>query len=303
MKTVLVTVALLVLAATASAAGSSRTVTAPAPLIAVAFDGDRIAFVSGFEANDCNRVRVWNLTTRGVTKLGRKTHCERTSTGNSIAQLSLSGARVLWIAYIGGNTREWSLWTATTGKPSPTRLRYAANDAGFGSPFLIGNGDGGLLPYAVDRTAIVLRSNGSRAFAFTAPDTVVGLSAHAGEVAVASDDKRVTILDARGKVLRSESYDTLVAAVQLTDGGVLVQHRSTLELRGTGAPKEWAIPQAARLVGANATRAYYVLRGGIYSLSLAGSSTRMLAPGTAAALEGKRIAVADGRVVRLVAAS
>jgi len=301
MRTALVTLALLVLAATASAAGSVRTVTAPAPLIAVAFEGNRVAFASGFEVGDCNRIRVWNLTTRGITKLGRKTHCEHTSTGNSIAQLSLAGARALWVAYIGGNTREWSLWTATTSKPSPIRLRFATNDAGYPSPFVIGNGD--VLPYSVDRTVFVLRPNGSRAFTWTAPDRVVALSARAGEVAVASDDRAVTILDARGKVLRQEAYDSLVGAVQLTAGGVLVQHRSTLELRGEGPARVWTIPQGAILVAASGTRAYYVWRGGVYSLSLADSSTQLLSRGTAAALQGTRVGVADGRVVRVLGAS
>lgn len=301
MRTGLVTLALLVLAATASAAGSARTVTAPAPLIAVAFDGNRVAFASGFEATDCNRIRVWNLTTRGVAKLGRKTHCEQTSTGNSIAQLSLAGARALWVAYIGGNTREWTLWTATTAKPTPIRLRFATNEAGYPSPFVIGTGD--VLPYSVDRAVFVLRPDGSRAFSWTAPDRVVALSARAGEVAVASDDRAVTVLDARGKVVRQEVYDTFVGAVQLTAGGILVQHRSTLELRGDGPATEWKIPQAATLAAASDTRAYYVLRGGVYSVSLTGSNTRLLSSGTAAAVEGTRIVVADGRVVRLLKAS
>ena len=302
-KTALVTLALLVLATMASAAGTTRTVTAPAPLIAVAFDGDRIAFASGFEARDCNRIRVWNLSTRAVTKLGRKTHCEHTSTGNSIAQLSLAGTRALWVAYIGGNTREWSLWTATVSTPLPIRLRVASNDAGDPSPFVIGNGGGGLLPYAVDKTVVVLRSNGSRAFSWQAPDLVVALAAHSGTVAVASDDRTVTILDARGKVLRQEAYDSFVAAVQLTDSGVLVQHRSTLELRGQEPAREWTLPQGAVLAAASGTRAYYVLRGNVYSTSLTGSTARLLSRGTAAALEGTRIAVADGRVVRLLPAS
>ena len=302
-KAVLVTFALLVLTATASAAGSARTVTAPAPLLAVAFDGNRVAFASGFEATDCNRVRVWNLSTRAVAKLGRRTHCEHTSTGNSIAQLSLSGARALWVAYIGGNTREWTLWTATTSKPSPVRLRFATNEAGYPSPFVIGNGGGGLLPYSVGKTVIVLRSNGSRAFSWTASDRVVALSARAGEVAVAGDDRTVTILDARGKVLRQEVYDSFVGAVRLTSGGILVQHRSSLELRGASPPREWTFPQGAILAAATGTRAYYVLRGSVYSLSLTDSSARIISRGTAVALEGTRIAVADGRIVRLLSAS
>ena len=68
---------------------------------------------------------------------------------------------------------------------------------------------------------------------------------------------------------------------------------------------EWTIPQGAALATASGTRAYYVLRSSIYSLSLtsSGASTRLLSRGTTAALAGSRIAVADGRVVRLLAAT
>lgn len=305
MKTALAALSLLALAATASAGVTARTVTAPAPLIAVAFEGDRVAFASGFEARDCNRVRVWNLTTRGVTKLGRRTNCERTSTGNSIAQLSIAGARVLWLAFVGGNTREWSLWTATTSRPTPVRLRAASNVAGEPSPFVLGNGDGELLPYSVGRTVFALRPDGSRAFSWTAPDRIVALSARAGRLAVASDDNTVRVLDSRGRVVATEPYDSLLAAVQLVPGGgVLVQRRMALELRVGETTREWTIPDGAILSTVGATRAYYVLRGRVQSLALAGTGApHVVSRGTAAALEGARIAVADGRVVRLLPAS
>ncbi|MBA3432517.1 MAG: hypothetical protein H0U08_00315, partial [Actinobacteria bacterium] len=66
-------------------AASVRSVTAPAAVQALAFDGPRVAYAAGRTASDCNRVYVWNLTTRAVTRLGRKAHCVQTSTGNGIA--------------------------------------------------------------------------------------------------------------------------------------------------------------------------------------------------------------------------
>ena len=100
----------------------------PARVTALELDSSFIAYAVGRSAHDCNRVFVWNLASRGVTKLGRKTNCEQTSTGNSIAAVSVAGKRVLWVHYAGGNIREWSLWTATTTKPSPLRLRFVSRD-------------------------------------------------------------------------------------------------------------------------------------------------------------------------------
>ena len=90
-----------------------RSVAAPAPVRALEHDASRVAYAVGRSARDCNRVYVWDLATRGVSKLGRKTHCEQTSTGNEIAAVSIAGRRVLWVHYAGGNIRDWSLWTAT----------------------------------------------------------------------------------------------------------------------------------------------------------------------------------------------
>src|SRR5687768_11535591 len=108
---VLVALAALVGAGVAAGAASVRSVSAPAPVQAIAFDGPRVAYAAGRTARDCNRVYVWNLTTRAVSRLERKTHCEQTSTGNGVAALSIAGTRVLWLAYAGGNFRDWSLWT------------------------------------------------------------------------------------------------------------------------------------------------------------------------------------------------
>ena len=154
MKRMLLLAALILLVPAASAA-PIRSVTTPAPVLDLAFDGSRVAYAVGRSSGDCNRVYVWNLVTRGVSRLGRKTHCEQTSTGNSIASLAIAGTRVLWLHYAGGNSRDWSLWTATTTRPSPIRLRLVTREADAAAPIVIGDGNSGrlgdLLPYAVDR--------------------------------------------------------------------------------------------------------------------------------------------------------
>ena len=54
--------------------------------------------------------------------------CPQTSTGTGIAGIESSAARVLWLSYTGGNTREWSLYTATTSARKGRLLRFVARD-------------------------------------------------------------------------------------------------------------------------------------------------------------------------------
>src|SRR5215211_1192605 len=119
----------LVLAALlpAGAPGAAgRSVAAPGPVTALAFDGTRVAYASGRSRGDCDRVRIWNLGTGRVAALGRRTSCAEGSTGTGIAAVSVAGPRVLWLHYTGGNTRDWSLFTATDPSPRPPRLRFVA---------------------------------------------------------------------------------------------------------------------------------------------------------------------------------
>lgn len=296
------TVALLLVSLSAPLAGAAsvRSVTAPAPVLALAFDGSRVAYASGRSAGDCNRVRIWSLATRRVTALGRRTHCEQTSTGNAVASLSIAGTRVLWLHYVGGNTRDWSLWTATASRPSPVRLRFAASDADAPPPIVLGPGDdsrlGSLLPYAVDRTVVVLRANGSRAFAWTAPGRVAALAAKGGEVAVASAGGVVTVLDGAGRVLSTERFRAEIDVVRLTGAALAVQHGRTLELRG-GRIALYSLVAGVRLADADGDRAVLVGGGKVRSFDLGSGGGGVVASGSLADLEGGRLASAAGRVV------
>lgn len=281
-------------------AASVRSVTAPAPVLALEADGARIAYATGRSARDCNRVFVWNLESRGVTKLGRRTHCERTSTGNAIAAVSIAGTRVLWVHYAGGNTRDWSLWTATTTRPVPVRLRLLSRDVDAPAPIVIGQGDssklGDLLPYAVDRSVVALRANGSRAFAWTAPARVVGLSAHGGELAVAVAGDIVTVLDGRGRILRTERFGSEIDTVRLTGDALAVQRGRTLELRG-GRTAIYSLVAGVKLADVDGKRAVLVGGGKVRTFDLDSGSGGVAGSGSIARLEGARLAIASGRTV------
>jgi hypothetical protein len=281
-------------------AATVRTVTAPAPVTALAFDGERIAYATGFSAGDCNRVYVWNLGTRGVSKLGRQTSCEQTSTGNAVESVAIAGTRVLWVHYAGGNLRDWSLWTATTTQPAPRRLRFVTRDVDAPAPIVVGEGDGSapgdMLPYAVEREVIALRVNGSRRFAWTAPDRVTALAAGGGRLVVASEGGVVNVLDAAGAVDRTERYVGEVSAVALAGSGLVAQIGRRLVFRA-GAERSWLLPAGARLDDATATAAFYISGGRARRILLANGAQRLLGLGSDVRVESPRFSIAVGRRV------
>lgn len=295
------TLCLLAIAVPAATAAPLRTVSAPAAVTALALEGRLVAFASGRSSDDCDRIRIWNLKTRAVTALGRSTSCERTSTGTGVASLALAGTRVVWLHYTGGNIREWTLWTASTTKRMPVRLRAVARDVDAVAPIVVGNGessnDGGMLPYAVDSEVVVLRADGARRFTWSAPRRVVGLSAARGELAVALEGGEVTILDAEGSVRRRESFGSEIEAIRFTGNGLFVLRGAVLELRDGSVRQEWTVSRAAELLDAIGSGAIYERRGSIRSVSTSPFVDRELGRGSFAQAEGTELAVANGRVV------
>jgi hypothetical protein len=238
-----------------------------------------------------------------VVRFPRPTSCEETSTGTGVASVAIAGDRVLWLHFTGGNIREWSLFTATTRRPRPRRLRFVARDVDSPPPIVVGPGDasrlGDLLPYAVDRTVIALRTNGARRFAWESPSRVVALYALGGELAVARAGGVVTVLDAQGRVLREERYGSEVDAVVIAGNGLLAQRGRTLELRNAGGARTWRLPAGARLEdAAGSDRAFYVARGAAHMLVTSGRRDVVVGPASHVQAEGLTIVLARGRVVR-----
>lgn len=298
-KLVLLIVALIVVPP--ALAGSVRSVSATATVTLLAMDGRRVAFAEAASSRDCHRVRVWNLQTRAVMKLGRTTACVNTSTGTGIASLALAGNRVLWLHYTGGNIREWRLFTATTTARRPRLVRMVSRDVDGRAPIVVGDGNssrfGDLLPYAVDRDVAVLKADGSRRFSWRAPARVTALSALFGKLAVATEGGTVTVLDASGKPVRSEEFSDEVAGVKLSGDGILVQRGRTLEVRRGGESRTFQLPAGARLEDALGDRAFYVTGGQARQLSLRGGAQRMIAVGSHIQAELSTVTVSSGRRV------
>lgn len=310
MRPLLVLCALLALVP-AAIAGAVRTLTAPAPVLALAGDGPRVAYASGRSASDCNRVFVWNLSTRRVSKLGRRTHCEQTSTGNAIAGIAVAGNRVVWAHYVGGNTRDWTLWTATTSKPAPALLGSASVAADDAAPVLVGNGTtrgaDDLLSYAVRNDVTGLRSSGARAFRWRSPSAVTAIASDGTHVVVGRSDGTVVLLSEFGVVLdlffEGRSAPP-VTALALSSGRLYVQRGSTLILATGDEPdRSFTLPGGSRLVDAEGDRALVVSRQGIVRTVEFRSDlvvVRTVGAGRFAQLERGYTAIASGRVVRLL---
>jgi hypothetical protein len=281
-------------------------IVSPAPVQTLAFDTPQLAYASAHSAPDCDRIRVWNRVTRRTVRLGRSTSCEQTSTGSGIDSISVAGNRVLWLFYAGGNIREWSLFTATTTAPRPRQLRFIARDVEEPAPIVVGEGDttryGDLLPYAVDRQVIVLRPNGTRAFAWTAPARVTALGANWGGVAVALEDGRIFVLE-NGVVESSWTGSPAATAVFVTGNGVASQRGRSLEFRSGSATRRRTLPAGARLRDAEGLRAVYLVAGRARLLNLSTGATRDLGRATDVQLEYATAVVAVGRTIRLVRAS
>jgi hypothetical protein len=285
-------------------AAASPTVVAPRAVSAVALDEGRSVFAT---VRECGGVRVWRPVGGSVIRIGKPRACPQTSTGAALASVAVAGNRVLWLEYVGGNLREWSLFTGTTTRPQARRLHVVTNEAGDDAPIVLGGGDGtrlgGLLPYAVGRAVFVLRVSGGRRFSWAAPALVTALDADRGQVAVATLGGLVTILDANGDFVRRERFSGRVSTLRITRNGVAVQYGRTVEVRGAGPSQSTLLPRGGQLVGAAADRVYYASAAGVRVRFLADGRDTLVAAGTLADVDGNIMVVAAGRRLRALRAT
>lgn len=270
------------------AAALATVILAPSSLLGVALDGPRVAY-----ADTSCRVSIWQAGR--TVRLGPTPCTERTSTGSGLAGLALAGGRALWVTYTGGNTRELTVWTATRTSPRPRRIASASGDVDAAPAVTIGDGDGDLLPYAANRSVVVLRANGARRFAWTAPAAVTAVDAFAGEVAVATAGGLVTVLDASGRVLDEERFGADVYGLQLSGTSLVAQVGRTLEVREGPSARSIAIRGDQKLVGAGGGRAALLGRDGARLLDLRTGKTTLVGPAGQARVDGGRVVTANGR--------
>jgi hypothetical protein len=176
--------------------------------------------------------------------------CPATSTGRGVVAVSVSHERVVFLSYVGGNTRDWRLWTATRTARRPRLLRTASADADMPSPILLGNGGEEGIPYAVGRDVVVLAPDGRRTLSWRAPADIVGLDEHSSTLAATLGDGTVATLPLSPGNATPTVYDQpgARAAVPIA-GGVVIDAADGIHLRKGPRFLRFDVPAGARLVG------------------------------------------------------
>ena len=229
-------------------------VISPGRVLGLARSGSNVAFLSGPYQGHCGQhVEFWDLVTRGVHKLGRHTDdfcSEGASTGSGITDIAVANDRVLWLAYTGGNLRDWILYTATPTRPTERRLEFQEVDVDAPPPIVLGTGSEWVLPYAVGSTVKVLSFNGRRLYTWQAPGQVTNLTSYGRQVAVFVRGGRCYVLSPRGAVL--QTYAFRPGAVQefaLGGRGLVVQlSEGKIEVHNGARVQRFSIPAQAKML-------------------------------------------------------
>ena len=269
----------------------TKSLSKPAPIAGVALTGANVAYAVGAAPGDCDHAELW-LGAKKVIRFGKKSGfpcSEVTSTGQGIWDISVAKTRVLWISYVGGNLRDWQLWTATTSRRTPRRLRFVERDVEDPAPILVGAGTPGAIPFAVDAQITLLADNGKATFKTTMQAPVRMLAGGVGPLGL-----RVGALLADGTLWRvfadghpvavgGKAYaPATVKALRVGPSGIGVQVGATVEIDTPGDPIVVSLPAGATMVDLTATAVLAERAGDLLLVAIAGGSPTLLVDGTTA---------------------
>jgi hypothetical protein len=241
-------------ASVASATSADRVVTSPGRVLALARSGMNVAFLSGPYKGHCGpHVEFWDLVTGGVRRLGRHTDefCSQgPSTGSGVTDIAVANDRVLWLAYTGGNHRDWILYTATPTRPTERRLEFKEVGVDAPPPIVVGTGSEWVLPYAVGSTVKVLSFDGRRLYSWQAPGQVTNLTSYGRQIAVFVRGGKCYVLGPSGAVLRTYSFRPgTVQEFALGGRGLVVQlPGGRIEVHNGTRVRVFSIPRQAKML-------------------------------------------------------
>ena len=301
MKRLFMLVTVLAVVPAASAA-TSRERAVAGPVSAVGIAGTELSYADEYR-RDCHEVRRWDVATRGDVRIA--SHCfVSASTGSGIAAVAVSEGRALWLTYIGGNIREWSLWTKG-GNARAKRIAFQAADVDGPAPIVLGRAWEGSLPYAVGRRIVVLAPDGSRTFSVDAPDRVVALSAHSRGFAAVLADGSVLRIGPTARILGQTSFEPGFAqSAVLAAPGLVVETVDGLEIHRGGVVRRVRFPAGSRFLGLSEGVVAYGTGRQLRLLRLGSGKNvlfRTLAPRFEAQLGRRGLAYASGRTLGFAA--
>ena len=234
-RAVCTAIALVTLLGSASASWAlqkpGRTQVRPAPITALGLTHASIAFAVGRTKSDCDHVELWNTDSFGTWRLGRKRPCGDLPLFSGIGPIGVATNRVVWVSFAGGNLTDWQLWTATTKRKTPRRLRFVEQDTSDPPPIVVGPGTERAIPYAVGDEVTWLGDDGVAIFRTHTPSDVRALTSTASTgcpqswcVAALLASGDVIALDATGATQATFPFGPgEVRWVGLAPHGVVVQ--------------------------------------------------------------------------------
>jgi hypothetical protein len=259
----------------------------PGEVTPLALTGRTIAFATGVSPAEC-MVKRLSITKRSVATFGlpKTPSCTiETSTGTGIFSVSVASSRVAWVAFTGGNTREWFLFTARVPGARPLRLRFAARSVDGPAPIVLGNGTAQGIPYAVNREVVYLGEDGRRIFrtVLTAPVRLIaaGPGPNGIRVVALTSEGSIVALAGDGTPAADDVVpDGPVEALRLFAGGVAYQIGSEVHVVGPGGEAVLTLPGGATLVDVAAGRILYQRRGDLGAVTIADGSDVLLVDGS-----------------------
>ena len=294
----------------AAALTPDRTIVTSLPVQDLALTDRWVAYVADAPVRlHCARIALWNTATNKRQLLDAKEQClEQGSTGQGVWDVAVASKRLLWLTYAGGNFREWSLWTATTTRSTPRRLRFVARDVDDPAPIVIGPGTAEGIAYAVDRQVTYLGDDGKAIFTWTAPRPIRAVATGDGprkwRVAALQDNGTVVVLDASGNPVYDPSFQSeLVRSVRLAPSGLVVQMGQLAIISKPSLEHEVIrLPSGARLVDVAQGRLVYQRGRDLWALTIETRKSARLVEGTPSQpaqgqLDAKGIVWAKGRTV------
>ena len=149
-------------AAASPATQSARSTSGP--VLALAADGDRAAFVVQGRFKQCMSVMVWQPQRRRIDSLQLARACETNDRGGRTGPpaVALAGTRAAWRQVNGGNSLEAILRSASLQSRAPLFIGYGSTTDGVGSFASKPVADGSLLAFTLDQRCDALGAQRDR---------------------------------------------------------------------------------------------------------------------------------------------
>ena len=254
------------------------------PVLSLAADGDRAAFIVEGRVRECWSVMVWQPTRRRIHRLQSAAACESNDRPNrrGLPTAALAGTRAAWLWISGGNNLETIISSATVARPKPAWLAYGSAGDGVAGTFVRRPvGDGTLLAFTTETRchpdydglvcppgrepgditeATVWRVGGNRrcsspvssgpvrcSVVARADSELSVLAVDAGRIAVRTETG-LRLFTAAGRVLRD--IDVMPQGAALSGSRLAVRTTSAVEIYDTkngDRLDRLSVPKAARL--------------------------------------------------------